>query len=229
MGSDSGPEESKPAHRVNVDAFYIDKYEVTNAQYKEFCDATNRAYPATQPWDENYFIARPDAPVVGVSFEDAKAYANWVGKRLPNEKEWEKAASWDDSTKTKSSYPWGSEFDASKCAFGLGSPSDVGRFAGGASPSGAYDMAGNAIEWVDEFFRPYPGGNSSNPEFGDKNRVVRGGFVSSKSNDFLMTTKRVFVPPGFVPSGERDSFIGFRCIVRAGDPGFSEIVKSAPN
>ena len=76
MGSDTGEDVSKPAHKVTLPAFYIDKYEVTNAQYKEFCDQTQRLYPVNQYWNENYFLSRPNAPVVGISFEDAKAYAD---------------------------------------------------------------------------------------------------------------------------------------------------------
>ena len=109
MGSDSDDEESKPAHKITLPAFYIDKYEVTNAQYKEFCDATQRSYPLNPSWNKNYFTDRPNAPVLGISFDDAKAYAEWAGKRLPTEQEWEKAASWSDSSQTKFEFPWGND------------------------------------------------------------------------------------------------------------------------
>jgi formylglycine-generating enzyme required for sulfatase activity len=222
MGSDSGTDEAKPSHKATVNDFYIDKYEVTNAQYKEFCDATKRPYPASQFWDEDYFTSRPNAPVLGVSFEDARAYAEWAGKRLPTEAEWEKAASWTASSNAKSDFPWGNSFDASKAAFNAEQPSDVGRFATGASPSGALDMSGNAAEWVDSFFSAYPGNTSSNPNFGESNRVVRGGHFKSKSNDSLTTTKRIYVPPGFVPDGDKTSYIGFRCAISADDPRISK-------
>lgn len=228
MGSDSGPEESKPAHKVMVEAFFIDKYEVTNAQYKAFCDATKRAYPLKQQWDPDYFSSRPDAPVVGVSYEDARAYAEWAGKRLPTEAEWEKAASWSDPARSKTIYPWGERFDASNVAFGLKEPVNVGSFPAGKSPSGALDMAGNALEWVDGFFEAYPGNSSANPEFGTKYRVVRGGFIASKSEEFLTTTKRIYMPPNVVPTDERDSFIGFRCAISADDSRIRSLLKSAP-
>src|SRR5207253_10748079 len=91
----------------------------------------------------------------------------------------------------------------------------------GANPAGAFDMAGNVAEWVDAFFQPYPGNTSSNPNFGETNRVVRGGFFGSKTNDFLKTTKRIYVPPT-VASGEDEeklfaAAIGFRCAVSADD------------
>jgi formylglycine-generating enzyme required for sulfatase activity len=228
MGSDTGGDESKPAHKATIPAFYIDKTEVTNAQYKEFCDATGKQPPADL-WEKGYFEKRPNAPVLGVSFSDAKAFAAWAGKRLPTEEEWEKAASWDPATKTKREFPWGAAFENGKAAFGLETTSDVGSFPSGASPSGALDMAGNVAEWVDAYFQPYPGDTSSNPNFGEINRVVRGGHFGSKTDDFLKTTKRIYVRPT-IASGEDEeklfaAAIGFRCAVSADDARFREALK----
>lgn len=229
MGSGSGEEESKPAHKVNVPAFYIDKYEVTNAQYKEFCDATGRKSPPNPPWDKNYFLGRPNAPVLGVSFHDAKAYAEWAGKRLPTEQEWEKAASWNSASQTKFEFPWGNVFEKGKACFGLQTTSDVGKFPGGASPSGAMDMAGNVLEWVDSYFQPYPNSSASNPAFGEINRVVRGGFYASKSNEFLKVTKRIYLPPDTASTETetelRISPVGFRCAISADDPRLKDLLK----
>lgn len=226
MGSDAGGDESKPAHKLTVPAFYIDKTEVTNAQYKEFCDATGKQPPTDPFWEKGYFEKRPAAPVLGISFDDAKAFAAWAGKRLPTEEEWEKAASWDPATQSKLEFPWGASFENGKTAFGLDTPKDVGSFAGGASPAGALDMAGNVAEWVDAYFQPYPGNTASNSNFGEINRVVRGGHFGSKSNDLLKTTKRIYVPPG-VASGEDEeklfaAAIGFRCAVSADDARLRE-------
>ncbi|MCY7374549.1 MAG: formylglycine-generating enzyme family protein, partial [Pyrinomonadaceae bacterium] len=173
---------------------------------------------------------RPNAPVVGVSFADAKAYAEWAGKRLPTEEEWEKAASWDESAQKKRAFPWGDDFQKSDVAFGLTSISDVGKFSGGASSCGALDMAGNVLEWVDAFFQPYPNGTATNPEFGEKNRVVRGGHFGSKSMDSLKTTKRIYISPD-IASGEDDeklvaAIIGFRCAVSADAPAVREVLQS---
>ena len=230
MGSDAGADESKPAHKVVLPAYYIDKTEVTNAEYKAFCDATGKSQPANPYFEEDYFANRPNAPVVGVSFADAKAYADWAGKRLPTEEEWEKAASWDDAAKTKREFPWGNDFQKSSVAFQTAKISDVGKFPGGASPSGASDMAGNVLEWVDAFFQPYPNSASSNPEFGDKNRVVRGGHFASKSSDSLKTTKRIYIPPT-VASGEDGekliaAIIGFRCAVSADDRRVADVLQT---
>lgn len=230
MGSDAGEDEAKPAHAVTLPAFYIDKTEVTNAEYKKFCDATGKSYPPDPHLEKNYFTNRPNAPVVGVSFADAKAYADWAGKRLPTEAEWEKAASWDETAKTKRAFPWGNDFQKSNAAFQIASISDVGKFSGGASPSGAQDMAGNVLEWVDAYFQPYAGNTAANPEFGEKNRVVRGGHFGSKTNDSLKTTKRIYVAPD-IASGEDDeklvaAIIGFRCAVSADDSELKEVLNA---
>ena len=229
MGSDTGADEAKPAHKVVLPAFYIDKTEVTNAEYKKFCDATGKP-PPNPHIEKDYFTLRPNAPVVGVSFAEAKAYADWAGKRLPTEEEWEKAASWDEATKTKREFPWSGDFQKSSVAFQTAKISDVGKYAGGKSPSGALDMAGNVLEWVDAFFQPYPNSASSNPEFGEKNRVVRGGHFASKSPDSLKTTKRIYIPPT-VASGEDGeklvaAIIGFRCAVSANAPAVADVLQT---
>jgi formylglycine-generating enzyme required for sulfatase activity len=230
MGSDTDAEESKPAHKVTLPAFYIDKTEVTNSEYKKFCDATGKSYPPNPILEKDYFRKRPEAPVVGVSFADANAYAAWAGKRLPTEAEWEKAASWDNASQTKRSFPWGNDFQKNNVAFGTSAISDVGKFSGGASASGAVDMAGNVLEWVDAFFQPYPNSPSKNAEFGEKNRVVRGGHFGSKSNESLKTTKRIYISPD-IASGEDDeklvaAIIGFRCAVSADDSGVKELLQA---
>lgn len=230
MGSDTDADESKPAHKVVLPAYYIDKTEVTNAEYKAFCDATGKSYPPNPHIEKDYFTARPNAPVVGVSFADAKIYADWAGKRLPTEEEWEKAASWDEAAQTKREFPWGNDFQAKNVAFSLPKISDVGKFSGGASADGAMDMAGNVLEWVDAFFQPYPNSPSANPEFGETNRVVRGGHFASKSKDSLKTTKRIYIPPT-VASGEDDeklvaAIIGFRCAVSADDRRVANVLQT---
>ncbi len=229
MGTETGGDESKPTHKITVPAFYIDKTEVTNAQYKEFCKETSKTPPPDPFWEKGYFENRPNAPVLGVSFDDAKAFAAWAGKRLPSEAEWEKAASWDEAKQSKLDFPWGASFENGKAAFGLKTTKDVGSFSSGTSPSGAMDMAGNVAEWVDAFFQPYPGNTTSNPNFGETNRIVRGGHFGSKTNDFLKTTKRIYVPPT-VASGEDEeklfaAAIGFRCAVSADDARLQEFLK----
>lgn len=225
MGSNSGEETSKPAHQIeNLPAYYIDKTEVTNAEYKKFCDETGRSTPPIQDWNKEYFQMRPNAPVIGISFEDAKAFAEWAGKRLPTEAEWEKAASWDEAKKTKYEFPWGNRFESANAAFNIVEPADVGKYPEGASPFGVLDMAGNVAEWVDSFFKAYPNSNAKDENFGEINRVVRGGHFDSKSSDRLKTTRRVWIPPGFTASPGTPSYIGFRCAISADDPRLKEIL-----
>ena len=216
MGSDAGEDISKPAHQVNLPAFYIDKTEVTNAQYKEFCVATKKPYPSDL--EKDYFLNRPNAPVVGISFDDAKAYAAWAGKRLPTEEEWEKAASWDETTQSKREFPWGNEFQMSNVAFGIKTTSDVGKYPSGASFYGVMDMSGNVLEWVDAYFQPYKNSTATNENFDKNLRVVRGGSFNAEK-DWLKTTKRVYSEPIMASSEtakeQRIPPIGFRCAIDA--------------
>ena len=111
MGSNNGKDNEKPVHTVYVDAFYMDKYEVTNAQYRKFMSATGHREP--KYWDYSDYN-QPNQPVVAVSWNDATAYARWAGKRLPTEAEWEKAARGGLEGRE---YPWGDTIDSSKARY----------------------------------------------------------------------------------------------------------------
>jgi formylglycine-generating enzyme required for sulfatase activity len=167
-------ERELPRHRVVLDAFYIDKYEVTNALYGRFMQTTGR--PAPSLWNDAKFNAESQ-PVVGVSWHDADAYCKWAGKRLPAEAEWEKAARGTDGRK----YPWGDQWDASRANAEnrLGKTAPVGSYPGGVSPYGAHDMAGNVWEWVADWFDKdyYKRSPEQNPTGSDSgsSRVLRGG------------------------------------------------------
>jgi serine/threonine-protein kinase len=206
--SDYGYENEAPAHKVSLVAFYIDKYEVTNAFYKRFCDATQHTRPADPSWDEHYF-ERADYPVVNVSWNDARDYAAWAHKRLPSEEEWEKAARGTDGRL----YPWGNEFRAGAAQVSGKRPAPlahVGSFPSDRSPYGAMDMAGNAPEWVESDYRLY-GGNRFGPlppeEGGYK--VVRGNGLLGPERARI--TDRASQTPQLDP--QRHSLIGFRCAV----------------
>ena len=177
-GGELGPDilwfaAEKPQHKATVKAFYIDKYEVTNAKYKRFIQATN--HPAPRHWEKGtYPEGKADYPVVYVSWEDANAYCRWAGKRLPTETEWEKAARGTDGR----IWPWGDTFDLTKCnveSWEGSGPKPVGSYPDGVSPYGVYDMAGNVWEWTDSWYDAYPGSKHKSPEFGKKMRVLRGG------------------------------------------------------
>ena len=126
--------------RISLPAFYIDRTEVPNAEYAKFCRATSRPLP------EGFAADRPDYPVVNVTIADARAFAGWAGKRLPNPAEWEKAARGADGR----TFPWGNEHDPSRANVGTHELRPVKDFAGGASPFGALQMVGNVWEFVDQ-------------------------------------------------------------------------------
>ncbi|MBM3239959.1 formylglycine-generating enzyme family protein [Candidatus Poribacteria bacterium] len=140
-----GNADELPVHTVYLDAFYIDKYEVTNALYEEFIKATGHRTPTY--WT-NHSFNQPDQPVVGVTWDDAVAYAKWAGKRLPTEAEWEKAARGGLVGKR---YPWGddiSDNDANNYGNKIGITTPVGKYP--PNGYGLYDVAGNIWEWVAE-------------------------------------------------------------------------------
>lgn len=177
-GGELGPDvqwfaAERPQQEMHIDEFYIDKYEITNAQYKKFIEATGHSLP--RHWEGGtYPEGKAEHPVVYVSWEDATAYCQWVGKRLPNEFEWEKASRGTDAR----IWPWGNTFDITKCNVesweGSGSR-PVGSYPEGVSPYGVYDMAGNVWEWTSSWYKAYPGSDYTTTEFGEKLRVLRGG------------------------------------------------------
>ena len=201
-----------PVHTVYLDAFYMDIYEVTNAQYQKFMNATGQAAPTY--WNDSRFNA-PEQPVVGVSWYGAVAYAEWAGKRLPTEAQWEKAAGGGLSGKR---YPWGDEapdaggvYRASygnSTADGYNYAAPVGSFA--PNGYGLYDMAGNVWEWCSDWYgRGYyansPLNNPLGPDSGSY-RVLRGGSWCDNP-DSLLAAYRL----SYNPTLSYD-FVGFRCI-----------------
>lgn len=216
MGSDDGDADEKPRRRVYLDAFSIDKYEVTNTLYKPSMDATR--YPAPSHWTNTSFNSSAQ-PVVGVSWYEAEAYCRWAGKRLPTEAEWEKAARGTDGRK----YPWGNEEpDNSKANYGQplsGGPAarlvgkrkttPVGSYPSGVSTYGVHDMAGNVWEWVADwydgnYYQRAPGRNPKGPDSGQF-RVFRGGSWIDDPGS-ARSSNRLWSHPG-----DRFSHVGFRC------------------
>jgi formylglycine-generating enzyme required for sulfatase activity len=210
--------EAQPIHTVNVPAFYIDVYEVTNAQYKAFCDATSRAYPPdptsgfypppyfTNPLYTNY-------PVVEVSWNDARAYAAWVGKRLPTEAEWERAAKGNQDNRQ---WPWGDPWVDTNTniydnpADGYLYTSPVGNYPNGISPAGCYDMSGNVWEWCeDDWHGNYIGAPADGSAWiytprGDF-RILRGG----SWNDYYTYARCAYRGVHYTLFLDND--FGFRC------------------
>jgi eukaryotic-like serine/threonine-protein kinase len=203
--NDGGDEYESPAHQVTVAPFYMDLYEVTNEQYLKFVRATKHPIPKT--WTTQlYPIGQAHKPVTGVSWDDANAYAKWVGRRLPNEEEWEFAARGTDGRR----YPWGNQWEP-RLANANGTSrakADVGTYKG-VSPFGVYDMVGNAWEWTASKLSPYPGGTLPKEAQGELT-VIRGGSYAENS-DQATTTYRGFV---LTRGGNYDK-TGFRCVIDA--------------
>ena len=160
--------DARPQHSSSTKAFFIDKTEVTNAQYKKFVDETG--YAAPPHWKDGKFTdAEANFPVRFVNWYEATAFAKWAGKRLPTEAEWEKAARGTDGR----TFPWGNDWRGD--VTDGGGPVEVGKFPNGASPYGALDMTGNVLEWTASWFEAYPKAPTKQADFGQKLKVARGG------------------------------------------------------
>lgn len=203
MGRDNAadPEET-PAHPVAVSSFYLDKTPVTNHTYLEFLRATQ--HEPTPAWKNGTYPAGQDNwPVVRVSWNDAQAYCEWKGERLPSEAEWEFAARGNDARL----YPWGNQFSsalANSLLAGLGHTEPVGAHPDAASPSGVLDMSGNVWQWCADDYKPYPGRQSAFSIPADA-KVIRGGSFQS-DKDHVTTTAR-----NLDHASNRSPGIGFRC------------------
>jgi formylglycine-generating enzyme required for sulfatase activity len=194
---------SKPAHRADVKAFFIDETEVTNSDYEKFVQATGRPAPKSDRWQDGAPVPGSEQePVTGVTWFDAAAYAQWAGKRLPTEAEWEFAARGADGRL----YPWGSTWNPSAGNFGKddGAVAPVGTYPAGSSPFGVLDMIGNAWEWTASDFRAYPGSPASATEHVGK-KVMRGGAFDAKE-------KHNAAWRGFWMPNSPGPKIGFRCV-----------------
>jgi sulfatase modifying factor 1 len=221
MGSNEGLPNERPEHKVSLDAYHIDQFEVTIKLFSKFLEETK--HPAPPLWEEDAEGVTASRPAVGVSWLDAQAYCKWAGERLPTEAEWEKAARGTDGRR----YPWGHMQPFVDIAnYNRGQwvsyaitliPVDTlggmsvrhGSKEGGKSPYGLYHMAGNAAEWVSdwydrEYYAKSPDKNPKGPADGDR-RVIRGGSWNDTPAG-LRASSRIAAEPDF-----QDLTVGFRC------------------
>jgi formylglycine-generating enzyme required for sulfatase activity len=212
MGSTNEPDEA-PERKVIVSSFYIDTYEVTHEQYATFLMATGRRAPLD--WTDGKMPEKlAKYPVVNVTWHDAAAYATWAGKRLPTEAEWEKACRGSDARV----HPWGDSATGKKTASGAdaqdkshpeGRTFPVGSFPDDVSPYGVMDMAGNAWEWTSDWYKPYPGNDQFDVEYGNKYKVIRGGGGIALYQ--AKATRRCADRARSLPYSTHDA-LGFRCV-----------------
>ena len=191
--------------RISLPAFYIDRTEVPNAEYARFCQATGHPLPEGFPADQ------PSLPVVNVSVGDARAFATWAGKRLPNTQEWEKAARGTDGR----NFPWGNEHDPARANVGTHVLRPVGEFPAGASPSGALQMVGNAWELVDQLRRPSAEALKMFPKLKPPPRAGEPWFMIRGQSCGEPLLDAVIYESAPVPGRWKDVYIGFRCVKSA--------------
>jgi serine/threonine-protein kinase len=227
MDARSAPDE-RPAHYVSLHAYWMDQLEVTNAMYLLCIHSGPCKPPQTfKSLRRNDYFNNPefnDYPVVYVTWEQAKTYCEWAGRRLPTEAEWERAARGDDWR----TFPWGEDkADGLHANYNMlvGDTSRVGTYPLGASPFGVLDMAGNVAEWINDFYSGtyyenlIDAINPTGPETsGSLRRVVRGGSLGdAEINIRVPKRSSVLGPDLHAPVGSRDYLgdfsprIGFRC------------------
>jgi formylglycine-generating enzyme required for sulfatase activity len=194
MGSSDGGDEKKPVHTVYLDAYWIDRTEVTNAMYAK-CVADGVCRDATS---SDHSFNKVDHPATYIKWDDAQTYCAWAEAHLPAEAEWEKAARGTDGRK----FPWGNDDPNSKLlnySSLVGDTTPVGSYPSGASPYGVFDMAGNAWEWTSDWF--------DKPSL-DSYHVVKGGGYNGMLEHYFHV---FFRQPGFELEKNWPFSLGFRC------------------
>jgi formylglycine-generating enzyme required for sulfatase activity len=207
-----GDNETSPRREIFVDAFYMDKFEITVGRYAKFLEATGHVRPPEE-WETVKIQSDGELPVVGVDWGDAASYCQWAGKRLPTDAEWEKAARGADERK----YPWGNETPTPERAR-YGRPYEnpvykdgvarVGSYPKGMSPFGVFDLSGNVTEWVADWFsESFPINEARNPKGPESGtgRVLRGGGWYDPA-ERISAARRMYAS-----SSNRADDIGFRC------------------
>ncbi|MBO3748209.1 ergothioneine biosynthesis protein EgtB [Streptosporangiaceae bacterium NEAU-GS5] len=238
MGTDDpwAYDNERPVHRVDLPAYWIDRFPVTNGQFAEFIaeggyeDRRLAQMGVRAPlfwrndgtgwWRSRFGRLEPvpmDEPVQHVSWYEADAYARWAGKRLPTEAEWEKACAWDVGADRAHRFPWGDDGIRANLGHTSARPAVVGAYPEGASAYGVEQMIGDVWEWTSSYFQPYPGFRTfpykeySEVFFGQDYRVLRGGSWATHPTAIRSSFRNWDYPI------RRQIFAGFRCARNASD------------
>jgi len=201
-----------PQRTIRLEAFYIDRKEVSNLEFAQFIKATNKAI-ITERYAADIHLNGDNQPVVGISWYEANDYCAWLDKRLPTETEWERSARGTDGQ----IWSWGNTWDTTKLNHGAGGDPGLDSSDGyeytapvgmelGLGSEGVLNIVGNVSEWVSDDFKPYPGNDKyNNAQYGLFNKVARGGSYNLSAAD-VRTAYREYAPPETV-----DAALGFRC------------------
>jgi formylglycine-generating enzyme required for sulfatase activity len=209
FGSDSHEPNESPAQTVDLPAYQIDRFEVANDDFTLFTAATGYQTEAEQKGSNknwrSYVVDKGNHPVVKVTWADAKAFCEWLGKRLPTEMEWEKAARGSEGAL----YPWGNDFESGRANLkesGIRGTVAVGSFPGGASPYGVEDLAGNVWEWMADPFKAYPNSTHEDPFYQNNLIVTRGGGWFDEEAQARASNRSAAAPDA------ANDDLGFRCV-----------------
>ena len=203
-GSSDREKPSWPEQKINLPAYWIDKYEVTNKEFLDF--SVNSSYVAEgvsegKDWRQFFNAEKARYPVVFITWNDALAYCKSLGKRLPTEEEWEKAARGTNGFR----YPWGDKWEAGKSntfESGLREPTAVGQYED-VSPFGVHDMLGNVQEWTSSWYKAYKGNNRPDQNFGERYRVVRGMSSRIYGSRAFLSDRSAYLPKSLYDFGCR--------------------------
>lgn len=198
-----------PQRKVMLKDYLIDQYETTNGQFKAWLKSQGRYSPA-QIADivQRLQMQQDDIPVRNITWFKAQEFCQAMGKRLPSEAEWEKAARGTDGRE----YPWGNEWNPDFANVGQNEQdlTPGGTYEQGKSPYGVYDMAGNIMEWTADWYEAYPGAEYKSPNYGNKRRVARGGSWGGVGHYVIPHYFRTAYRFNFPPDGAYND-VGFRC------------------
>jgi len=199
-----------PIRKISLDSYYIDKYEVTNEEYKKFLDLSGYDELPGHWGNSTYADGTDRYPVTHVTWREALTYALWARKTLPTEAQWEKAARGIDGR----IFPWGDVYEKGKSNIDIDGArvlTEVGSYPGDVSPYKVYDLAGNVMEWTMDWYLAYPGSSYENPRYGKTLKVLRGNAFQKAGHYFLdayrYSSSRTEADPN-------DYFenVGFRCV-----------------